>query len=112
MYVFDGKNLISIFGIPYFPVLPKGTQCSYPICILGYTLGVLRCAQVRVCTGTYDTCDTAGFFALTLNKGHGRPWTHFASNKDSVVSEQLFPCKSFVQIFWSCHSHCGKVLGK
>ncbi len=22
MYVFDGKNLISIFGIPYFPVLP------------------------------------------------------------------------------------------
>ncbi len=24
MYVFDGKNLISIFGIPYFPVLPFG----------------------------------------------------------------------------------------
>ncbi len=23
MYVFDGKNLISIFGIPYFPVLPS-----------------------------------------------------------------------------------------
>ncbi len=23
MYVFDGKNLISIFGIPYFPVLLK-----------------------------------------------------------------------------------------
>ena len=26
MYVFDRKNLISIFGIPYFPVLPAQRQ--------------------------------------------------------------------------------------